>query len=75
MKDSEHEGFRKVSELKKGEQVSFSPERYTELLDIRVEAGRVRLLTTNPITGLPIEIEYDPDDLVLVKKTRVSRSR
>ena len=75
MTDSEHQGFRKVSELKKGEQVSFLPERFTELLDIRVEAGKIWLLTSNPITGLPIEIQYESDDLVLVKKKPASRSR
>ena len=75
MNNSENSGFRKVSELKKGEQVSFLPERFTELLDIRVEAGKIWLLTSNPITGLPIETEYEPDDLVLVKKKPASRSR
>ena len=68
MNDSEPQDVRRVSDLRKGEQVSFWPERFTEVIDIRVEAGRIWVLTSSPITGLPMETEYAPDDLVLVKK-------
>jgi hypothetical protein len=70
MNDSESQGFRKVSELKKGDQLCFSPERFTELLKIRIHAGKILLTCSNPITGLPLETDYDPDDLVMVKNRR-----
>ena len=70
--ESDEDQFRIVSKLKKGDQVSFWPDCYTELLNIRAEQGQIYLLTLNPITGLPTETEYQPEDLVMVKQKQQS---
>jgi hypothetical protein len=67
--DSSGDGnLKEASQLKVGDFISWWGDRYVEILGVHSEPGRVFLTYVNPLTGVRAQSEYQPQDLVVVKK-------
>jgi hypothetical protein len=62
------DNVKEVSKLRKGDFVSWWADQYVEVLDVRQESTVVFLDYSNPLTGLREQSQYDPQDLVVIKK-------
>lgn len=56
-----------ASLIRPGEFVGWWGDTYVQVLRVRKEAQSIYLTIRNPLTGLPLESEYEPEDLVIVR--------
>jgi hypothetical protein len=63
-----HENVREVSKLQRGDFISWWADQYVEVLDVRQESGLVFVSYLNPLTGVRVQSEYEPEDLVVIKR-------